>query len=101
LVQRLAVVAFDALGCSGTARVDFLLSETGELYLNEVNTIPGSLAFYLWQASGVTFSTLLEELVREVLADGGQRTLTFAENLLAPQQLLGKGVSGPAGGNRR
>lgn len=101
LVQRLAVVAFDALGCSGTARVDFLLSETGELYLNEVNTIPGSLAFYLWQATGVTFSTLLEELVREVLADGGQRTLTFAENLLAPQQLLGKGVSGPAGGNRR
>ncbi len=70
LVQRIATAAFDALGCSGTARVDFLLSDAGELYLNEVNTIPGSLAFYLWEASGVPFPSLLEELVREALAAG-------------------------------
>jgi D-alanine-D-alanine ligase len=90
-VQRLAVQAFDALGCAGSARVDFLLSETGELYVNEVNTLPGSLAFYLWEASGVPFATLLEELVQEALVAVERRTLTLPQNLLAPDQLLGEG----------
>lgn len=98
-VQQLAVAAFDALGCAGTARVDFLLSDAGELYLNEVNTIPGSLAFYLWEASGVSFPALLEELVREALVGEERRTLALAGNLLAPQQLLGKGQPRPSGGN--
>jgi len=89
-VERLAVAAFDALGCAGSARVDFLLSGSGELYLNEVNTIPGSLAFHLWEASGISFPSLLEELVREALSREESRTLTMADNLLAPQQLLGK-----------
>ncbi|MGA2872097.1 MAG: D-alanine--D-alanine ligase family protein [Candidatus Dormibacteria bacterium] len=90
-VQRLAVRAFDALGCAGSARVDFLLSETGELYVNEVNTLPGSLAFYLWEASGVPFPALLEELVQEALEAVEHRTLTLPQNLLAPDQVLGKG----------
>jgi D-alanine-D-alanine ligase len=89
-VQRLAVAAFDALGCAGSARVDFLWAESGELFLNEVNTIPGSMAFYLWQASGVTFPALLQELVREALDSRDGRTLTLSENLLSPEQLLGK-----------
>ena len=94
-VQRLAVEAFDALGCAGSARVDFLISNQGQLYLNEVNTIPGSLAFYLWEASGIGFPSLLEELVREALARPEGRTLTLADNLLAPHQLLGKGGLSP------
>ncbi|MGA7172257.1 MAG: hypothetical protein WCB86_09350 [Candidatus Dormiibacterota bacterium] len=94
-VQRLAVAAFDALGCAGSARVDFLISDQGQLYLNEVNTIPGSLAFYLWEASGIGFPSLLEELVREALSRPEGRTLTLPENLLGPQQLLGKGGVGP------
>ena len=79
------------LGCAGSARVDFLLSETGELYVNEVNTLPGSLAFYLWEASGVPFPALLEELVQEALEAVEHRTLTLPQNLLAPDQVLGKG----------
>jgi D-alanine-D-alanine ligase len=89
-VQRLAVLAFDGLGCAGTARVDFLLAASGELFLNEVNTIPGSLAFYLWEASGVTFPMLLEELVRAALVGQEPRTVSLAGNLLGSQQLLGK-----------
>ena len=89
-VQRLAVAAFDLLGCGGTARVDFLLSPSGELFLNEVNTIPGSLAFYLWAATGVTFPALLEELVNEALAPPDRRTLALPANLLGADQLLGK-----------
>jgi D-alanine-D-alanine ligase len=64
LVQHCAVQAFHALGCSGVARVDFLMDKnSGEIWVNEINTIPGSLAFYLWEASGVKYQQLLDELV--------------------------------------
>jgi len=63
-VKNYAIKAFLALGCSGVARIDFLMDkETEELYVNEINTIPGSLAFYLWEASGVKYSELLDELI--------------------------------------
>ncbi len=61
-VKELAVKAFKALGASGVARVDFLLNaETGELFVNEINTIPGSLSFYLWEP--MSFTQLIDELV--------------------------------------
>lgn len=67
-VQKYACEAFCALGCSGVARVDFLLDgESGELFVNEINTIPGSLSFYLWEATGLPFSDLLDELIRLAL----------------------------------
>jgi D-alanine-D-alanine ligase len=89
-VQRLAAKAFSALGCRGTVRVDFLLSQSGELSLNEVNTIPGSLAFYLWEASGVSFATLLDELVGEALQPKPSIQTVLPGNLLAENALLGK-----------
>lgn len=89
-VQRLARIAFDALGCAGTARVDCLRSDEGELYVNEVNTLPGSLAAHLWAASGVSFPALLEELVREAADAAEERALSLPQNLLARDQLLGK-----------
>jgi D-alanine-D-alanine ligase len=67
-VRRLAAAAFKAVDCAGMARVDFLLArETGTLYLNEVNTIPGfttiSMYAQLWQASGVSYPALLDRLI--------------------------------------
>jgi D-alanine-D-alanine ligase len=50
--QQLATTVFGLLGCEGISRVDFLIdADTGELFFNEINTIPGSLAFYLWSAA--------------------------------------------------
>ncbi len=89
-IQQLSIRAFDLLGCRGTARIDFLLSGDGVLNLNEVNTIPGSLAFYLWEATGVPFQALLEQLVQEALAFGPPRQGGFPDNLLAAEGLLGK-----------
>jgi len=89
-IQELAVAAFDALGCRGTARVDFLLSGAGELYVNEVNTLPGSLAFYLWEATKVGFPVLLQELVQEAVSHPGPPQLVFPGNLLASGAVLGK-----------
>jgi len=63
-VQELALRAFRALDLSGVARIDFLMNaETGKLYVNEVNTCPGSLAFYLWESTGVSYAKLLDKMV--------------------------------------
>ncbi|MGE0813111.1 MAG: D-alanine--D-alanine ligase family protein [Vicinamibacterales bacterium] len=67
-VQALAVEAFRAIDAAGMARVDFLLSrETGELVLNEINTIPGfttiSMFAKLWDASGVSYAALIDRLL--------------------------------------
>jgi D-alanine-D-alanine ligase len=63
-VQDLALKAFHALSCRGVVRVDFLMDgESGRLWVNEVNTIPGSLSFYLWKPTGISFGELLDRLV--------------------------------------
>jgi D-alanine-D-alanine ligase len=58
------MAAFRAIGAAGVARVDFLVSEErGSFLINELNTLPGSLSFYLWEASGMQFPALLDRLV--------------------------------------
>jgi D-alanine-D-alanine ligase len=71
-IQELAVQAFKTLECRGLARVDFFLDrQTKAIYLNEINTIPGftSISMYpkLWEATGLSYSDLLEELIRLAL----------------------------------
>jgi D-alanine-D-alanine ligase len=64
--QQQAVTVFSALGCEGIARIDFLIdADANELYFNEINTLPGSLAFYLWSAAPHywTITELLERLM--------------------------------------
>ena len=64
-IRSAAVTAFQALGCSGVARIDFLMDrETGEYWVNEINTNPGSLSFYLWEPVGLPYPRLLDELVK-------------------------------------
>ncbi|MGH2680036.1 MAG: D-alanine--D-alanine ligase family protein [Actinomycetota bacterium] len=66
-VQRLAIAAFRTIKCAGMARVDFFLLGAGELWLNELNTIPGftSISMYpkLWEASGLPYGELVERLL--------------------------------------
>jgi D-alanine-D-alanine ligase len=67
-VQQLSIAAFRAVDGTGMARVDFLLNgDTGRLYLNEVNTIPGftTISMYpkMWEASGVSYSELIDRLI--------------------------------------
>lgn len=92
-VQELAVRTFQALGCSGCSRIDFLNNpDTGELFVNEINTIPGSLAFYLWEAAGTPFTALLDEMIALAFKRAREReALTFSvdSNLLASVRLGG------------
>ena len=85
-IQDLAKRAFVAFGCAGVTRVDFLIDASGNPYVNELNTIPGSFSFYLWEPSGLPFVDLMDELLDLALAEQRetQRTTTvFDTSLLA------------------
>ncbi len=90
-VQRLAVAAFLAIDGAGMARVDFLLDrQTGQLYLNEVNTIPGftSISMYpkLWEASGLPFPQLLDRLIELALERHADKSRSETSVNLGQQQ---------------
>jgi D-alanine-D-alanine ligase len=86
-VQRLrdlAVQAFKAIDCAGMARVDFFVNDqTGAIYLNEVNTIPGftKISMYpkLWEASGLPYASLIDRLIDLALERKAQRDRTVHE----------------------
>jgi len=79
-IQELAIRAFKLLGCSGMARVDFFYKSEQEIYLNEVNTIPGftnnSMYPKLWEASGIDYPSLIEKLVEFSLEKFAQQKQT-------------------------
>ena len=66
-VQELAIKAFQTLECEGLSRVDFFLKEKGDIYINEINTMPGftKISMYpkLWEACGISYSTLIDTLI--------------------------------------
>ncbi len=67
-IQDLAKRAFRAIDAAGVARIDFLLTPDERVYVNEINTLPGSLAFYLWEATDLPFPRLLDRLIEIALA---------------------------------
>lgn len=97
-IQEAAISAFKAIGAAGVSRVDFLVQpESGEFYVNEINTLPGSLSFYLWEPSGLPFPDLLSELIRLAQARNREKrrnTYAFDSSLLRINPLLG-GKMGP------
>ena len=86
-VQRNAIAAFEAVDAAGVARVDMFIREaTDEAWVMEINTIPGSFSFYLWEASGVGFPDLLRSLIDIAIAAHAQRSelmFTFDSEMLA------------------
>lgn len=79
-IQELAVKAFGILGCCGVARIDFMIdNDSGKIYLNEINTIPGSLSFYLWEPKGVKYKELLNRMIAMAFArERESRSITYA-----------------------
>jgi D-alanine-D-alanine ligase len=86
-IKAMAVQAFRAIEGRGTARIDFMLKKDGsQIYLNEINTMPGSVAFYLWQDLGMSPRDLVQELVeiaKEVHAEKRRNTYDYQTNLVA------------------
>ena len=93
-IQRLAGETFRVLSCHGVSRVDVIVDRaTGKIYVNEINTIPGSLSFYLWEASGLSFPGLMDRLVALAVKrknSQDRKTTSFSQNIFA----LGGGSKG-------
>lgn len=85
-IEEIAVKAFKVLGSSGNCRIDFLIDDkTNKVYINEINSIPGSLAFYLWDAKGINFTSVLDEMINIGIKDYKKRcskTHSFDSNIL-------------------
>jgi len=98
-IRALAVRVFQLFECAGVARIDFMLNrDTETVYFNEINTIPGSFSFYLWQPSGIPFDALTHrmiEIARKRHRDANSRVRSYDVNLLAARSLKGlKGAKG-------
>ena len=98
-IQNMAVRTFAALNCSGLARLDFLVNaDTTEIYFNELNSIPGSFSFYLWDKNGITFPQLVKRLVDIALNNHrikNGRIRSYETNLLSKR--AGEGIKGLKG----
>ena len=99
-IRTLAVKAFRCLGASGTSRIDFMIDmDNGNVYLNEINTIPGSLAFYLWEPVGVKYSELLDEMISLALKrERENKALTFSFDTNILDGFTGGKLGGTKGG---
>ena len=85
-IQSMAKLAYETLNCSGLARIDFMYNEKkNQIIILEVNTIPGSLSFYLWEPKGINFKDLLTKLIDlglERHEDAKRNTTSFPTNIL-------------------
>lgn len=98
-IQELSIKTFKVLGCTGVIRIDFMIDEdTNSIYVNEVNTIPGSLSFHLWRATNLNYTDLLDKLIDLSLKRNREEkniTYSFDSNILSGYSLNGlKGTKG-------
>lgn len=96
-VREIATSAFKAVGLSGDVRIDFLIDQKKKkAYINEINSCPGSLAFYLWEPVGKNFTALLDEMINIAIKDykkNSNKTHSFNTNILSGYSGL-KGCKG-------
>ena len=101
-IKNIAVQAFKTIGANGVARIDFLMdsADNDKVYVNEINTIPGSLSFYLWEATGVPYKELIDRLISLAFARERQREntmFTVDTNILNESSFGSKGTKGKLG----
>ena len=93
-IRNMAVEAFKVLGCNGVSRIDFMIDTAeNKVWLNEINTIPGSLSFYLWEPAGVSYTELIDEMISLALKrerEAESITYSFDTNVLSGIKLGGK-----------
>lgn len=98
-IRDISCKIFKAIGASGVVRIDFLMdtNDNNKVYANEINTIPGSLAFYLWEATGLKYTDMLDELAQIAFKRQRNRdnlTFTIDTNILSGVSLGSKGSKG-------
>ncbi len=100
-IRDLSCAVFRALNLSGVCRIDFLIDkETKKIYVNEPNTIPGSLSFYLWEPAGKKYMELLDDLLTLAIKDYKEKRrkiYSFDTNILSGYVMGSKGLKGVKG----
>ena len=99
-VESVATTAFKSVGLSGVVRIDFLIDKKKKnIYINEINSCPGSLSFYLWEPVDKNFTSLLDEMINIAIKDykkDQNKTRSFDSNILSGFNGL-KGSKGKLG----
>ena len=92
-LQELSLRVFDAMDCKGVVRIDYMLDRHSDnYYITEINTIPGSLAYYLWQESGLKYGQLIDRMVdcaMKAYQEKERNTFAFTSDILSGVQLGG------------
>lgn len=100
-IRKMAADTFRVLACNGVSRVDVMIDkENDEIYVNEINTIPGSLSYYLWEETGITFKELIDRLIALALKrkrDTDRKTYSYDTNIFAMRGGVKGGMKGAKG----
>jgi len=97
-IRHYASETFRVLSCNGVSRIDFIIDEQdNSIYVNEINAIPGSLSFYLWEATNLSFSGLMDSLVKLALKRGREiemKTFSYDQNIFSLKGGVKGGMKG-------
>ena len=100
-IQALSCRIFRLMDCKGVVRIDYMFDRnSGKLYITEINTIPGSLAFYLWENTGMPYAKLIDRLVacaEKAHADKNRANYAFTSDILKGASFGAKGSKGAKG----
>lgn len=93
-IKKLSVEIFNNMDCKGVVRIDYMYdSPSGEVYITEINTLPGSMAFYLWEATGLPYRQMIDKLVAFAMAakqDKDDSNYAYSSSILNDVNLGGK-----------
>lgn len=100
-IQEMSRRIFRMMDCKGVVRIDYMYDRAGEgLYITEINTIPGSLAFYLWENAGVSYTHLLDRMIdyaEKAHQDKNRANYAYTSDILRNVSLGSKGAKGSKG----
>ena len=101
-LQEMSKTIFRMLDCKGCVRIDYMYDrDSGQAYITEINTIPGSLAFYLWENAGMPYARLIDRMVELAIRayqDKRQCNYAYTSDILKGVTFGAKGAKGAKGG---
>lgn len=97
-IQEMSRTIFRLMDCKGVVRIDYMFDrESEKTYITEINTIPGSLAFYLWENAGIPYSSLIDDMIEyaeRAYADKNTANYAYTSDILKNVSLGAKGAKG-------
>lgn len=101
-IEKYSKESFRSINCSGTARIDFLLEDNKNVYVNEINTLPGSSSHHLWEETGITFTELLDRLIEIAIkeSDDQKSNMTSFESDIFQKTTYGTKMSSAKGATK-